>query len=80
MQKDHAFFEDMAKLASAAAGNMLEARREMEALMLQKFEKLFQSMNLSTREENDALREMVVKLREEQEELKKRITALEQGQ
>lgn len=78
MQKDHAFFEDMAKLASAAAGNMLEARREMEALMLQKFEKLFQSMNLSTKEENEALREMVVKLREEQEELKKRLAALEQ--
>lgn len=77
MQKDNKFFEDMAKLASGAAGSMIEMKREMEAMASQQVEKLLQRMNLVTREEFDAVQGMLTKSRMEQEELKKRLETLE---
>ncbi len=77
MQKDNKFFEDMARLASGAAGSMVEMGREMEGMMRSQMEKLLQNMNLVTREEFDTVKGMLAKSREEQEELKKRLTELE---
>ncbi|MDE3060046.1 MAG: accessory factor UbiK family protein [Pseudomonadota bacterium] len=77
MQKDNKFFEDMAKLASGAAGSFMDMKREMDAMVARQVEKFLQHMNLVTREEFDAVQGMLAKAREEQEEIKKRLDALE---
>lgn len=80
MQKDNKFFEDMAKLASGAAGGFLEMKRELDALVAAQMDKLLQKMNLISREEFDAIQAMLIKAREEQEKIEKRLEALEQKQ
>ncbi|MGE0753701.1 MAG: accessory factor UbiK family protein [Alphaproteobacteria bacterium] len=77
MQKDNKFFDDMAKLASGAAGNFMEMGREMETMMHAQMEKVLARMQVVTREEFDTVQGMLVKCREEQEELKKRLEKLE---
>lgn len=77
MQKDNKFFEDMARMAGGAAGGFLDMKREMEALFAAQAEKWLQKMHLVTREEFDTVRGMLAKAREEQEELKARLSALE---
>lgn len=77
MQKDNKFFDDLARMASGAAGGLLEMKREVEAMVTLQVEKLLQRMNLVTREEFDTVQAMLVKSREEQEEIKKRLAALE---
>ena len=77
MQKDNKFFEDVAKVASGAAGTFMDMKRDMEDTVRHQLEKLLQKMDLATKEECDTLREMVSKLRLEQEELKKRLDAIE---
>jgi BMFP domain-containing protein YqiC len=80
MQKDSRFFEDLSKMAGTAAGGMFEMKREFDALVAHQLEKLLRHMNLVTKEEAESLREMAAKLRTEQEELKKRLNALEKAQ
>lgn len=77
MQKDNKFFEDLAKMASGAAGNLVEMGREMESAMHAQVEKILRRMQVVTREEFNAVQGMLVKCREEQEELKKRLDKLE---
>lgn len=77
MQKDNKFFEDMAKLASGAAGGFLEMKRELDTMVANQLEKLMQRMNLVTREEFDTVSQMLTKSRMEQEEIKKRLSELE---
>jgi BMFP domain-containing protein YqiC len=79
MQKDNKFFDDMARMATGAAGGLLEMKREMETAIAQKVELLLQRMNLVSREEFDAVQGMLAKSRMEQEELKKRVEALEKA-
>lgn len=78
MQKDNKFFEDVAKMASNTAGSFWDMKREMEDLISAKLEKLLQKMNLSTKEEMDTALAMLTKIREEQENIKKRLDILEQ--
>jgi BMFP domain-containing protein YqiC len=77
MQKDNKFFDDMARLASGAAGGLMEMKREIESMVSNQLEKLLQRMNLVTREEFDTVSQMLAKSRMEQEEIKKRLDALE---
>jgi BMFP domain-containing protein YqiC len=77
MQKDNKILDDIAKMASSAAGGMLEMKREIEMMISQQLEKLLQKMNLATREEVDTLHGMLAKAREEQEKLKSRLDQLE---
>jgi BMFP domain-containing protein YqiC len=78
MQKDNKFFEDIAKLASGAAGGFVEIKREIEDMVGYQLEKLLHRMNLVTREEFDTVSGMLSKLREEQENMKKKLADLEQ--
>jgi BMFP domain-containing protein YqiC len=80
MQKDNKFFEDMARLASGAAGSFMDMKREFDAMVANQLEKLLQRMNLVTREEFDTAQQMLAKARMEQEEIKKRLAALEKRQ
>ena len=80
MQKDNKFFEDIAKMASGAAGGFMEMKREIEGMVATQLEKLLQKMNLVTKEEFDTVAGMLAKARAEQEEIKKRLDALEKKQ
>ena len=80
MQKDNKFFDDLAKMATGAAGGFMEMKREVESMVTASVEKMLQKMNLVTKEEFDTVMGMLAKSREEQEQLKKRIEALEQKQ
>lgn len=77
MQKDSKLFEDIAKMASGAAGGLLEMKRELDEIVRAQVEKLLQKMNFVTREEFDTVQGMLAKSRMEQEELKTRLEALE---
>lgn len=80
MQKDNKFFDDIAKMASGTAGSLLGMKREMEDLVSAQIEKLLKKMNLSTKEELDTALAMLTKIREEQENIKKRLDHLEKRQ
>ena len=67
----------MAKLASGTAGSFIELKREIEDMVSAQLEKMLGKMNLSTKEEQETLLEMIAKARKEQEELKKRVDMLE---
>ncbi len=70
-------FDDFAKLATDAAGVAHGMRREAETALKTQVERLLASMNIVTREEFEAVREMAALAREENEELKRRLAALE---
>lgn len=79
MQKDNKFFEDMAKLASGAAGSLMGIQQEIEELIVSKVEKLMSKYNYSTKEEVDTVLAMLSKIREEQENIKSRLDKLEKS-
>ena len=69
--------DDMAKLMSDAAGVAHGVRREAETAVRSQAERLLATMNVVTREEFEAVREMAALARDENEVLKRRIAALE---
>ena len=71
------FFDDLAKLMQNAAGMADGARREVEDFLKARMEGLLAGMDVVTREEFEAAREMAVKAREENERLSARIAVLE---
>ena len=71
------FFDDISRLFSDAAGLADSARREVETMGKAQLEKLLSTMNVVSREEFEAVREMVTKARDENEKLLARIAALE---
>jgi len=77
MQSDNPILDDIAKLASGAAGTLNGMRQEIEASVRARVDRIAQDMDLVSREEFDVVREMARKAREENEELKARIEALE---
>lgn len=78
MQKDSKIFDDLARMASGAAGLALDVKREIEAAAAAQVEKLLSRMSLVKREEFEVVRDMVRKAREEQEKLQARLAELEQ--
>ncbi len=78
MQKDHKIFDDLSRMASGAAGSLLDMKREIEASVQAQVEKVIDRMNLVTREEFDTVKAMAEAARAENEALKARIEALEQ--
>ena len=76
-QTRHRFFDDIARLATDAAGAAEGARREVESLVKTQIEKLVAHLDLPTREEHEAVKEMAAKARDENDALAKRIAELE---
>jgi BMFP domain-containing protein YqiC len=68
---------EFAKFMTDAAGLAQGLKREADTFMKTQAEQFLSGMNLPTREEFEALREMAIKAREENEALKARIEALE---
>ena len=71
------FFDDVSRLFTDAAGLADSARREVETLARAQLERLLSSMNVVSREEFEAVREMAAKARAENEKLEARLAALE---
>ena len=66
-----------AKLMTDAAGAAQGVRREMEGAFRSQAERLLNSMDLVKREEFEAVRDMAIKAREENDALSARLDALE---
>ena len=78
MEKDK-LFDDLARMASSATGTMFDFKREMEAMIAAQMEKFLSRMNLVTREEFNAVRDIARKAREENETLTERLDQLEKA-
>ncbi len=69
--------DDLARLLTDAAGVAQGARREVETLAKTQIERLLSSMDVVTREEFEAVRDMAILAREQNDSLEKRIAELE---
>lgn len=70
-------FDDFASLMTNAAGVANGVKREAETAVRSQVERILAGMNVVTREEFEAVRDMAALAREENEELHHRIAALE---
>ena len=70
-------FDDLSRLITDAAGLAEGARREVETIVRTQFERLLAGMDVVTREEFEAVKDMAAKARSENEALAARIAALE---
>ncbi len=71
------FLDDFARLMTDMAGTAQGMRREVETAFQAQAEKFLQGMDLVKREEFDAVHDMAVKAREENEALKARLEEVE---
>ncbi len=70
-------FDELSRLVTDAAGLAEGARREVETLVRSQLERLMSGMDIVSREEFEAAKEMAAKARAENDALAARITALE---
>ncbi len=76
-QTSNPILDDLARLMTDAAGMAQGMRREAETLAKTQIERLLSTMDVVTREEFEAVREMAILAREENEKLAERIAELE---
>jgi BMFP domain-containing protein YqiC len=76
-QTTNRFFDEIARLMNDAAGVAQGVRREFETMMRTQAERILRDLNVVSREEFEAVKEMARLAREENEALKARIAALE---
>ncbi|CAM5764990.1 accessory factor UbiK family protein [Bosea minatitlanensis] len=72
------FLDDIARLATDAAGAAQGVRREVETVVKMQIEKLLRELDVVPREEFEAVREMALLAREENDRLAARLAALEE--
>ena len=71
------FFDELAKLATNAAGAAQGVRREIDTLVKAQVERVLNDVGVVKREDFDVVREMAQKAREENDRLQERIAVLE---
>ncbi len=69
--------DDLARMFNDAANLAGGVRREVETIVRTQMERLLSTMDVVTREEFEAVRDMAALAREENEKLEKRIAELE---
>ena len=79
MQTRNKFFDDMSQLMTNAMGVAQGARTEAENAMKGWVDRWLADRDFVTREEFEAVREMAIKARTENAELKARLDAMETG-
>ena len=72
-------FDDAARVAGGALGTLAALRREVEALVRHQFDRVLARMDLVTRDEFEAVKEMAVTARAAQDRLEARVAELEAG-
>jgi BMFP domain-containing protein YqiC len=77
VQTTNRFFDEMARLMNDAAGAAQGVRREFETMVRTQAERFLRDLDVVKRDEFEAVKEMARLAREENEELKARIGALE---
>ena len=77
MQSQNRLFNDLARVASGAAGALAGVRTEMEEAFRQKLERYLAEADMVPRDEFDAIKAVAVNAREAQEGLEARVAALE---
>jgi BMFP domain-containing protein YqiC len=77
-QTRNPILDDMARLMTDAAGLAQGVKREAETVMRTQMERLLSTMDVVTREEFEAVRDMAILAREENDLLRARIAALEE--
>ena len=76
-QTTNRFFDEVARLMNDAAGVAQGVRREFDTLFRTQAERILNDLDVVKREEFEAVKEMARLAREENEQLKARIAALE---
>jgi BMFP domain-containing protein YqiC len=76
-QTNSRFFDDLSRLMNDAAGLADGARREVDTVLRSQLERLMAGMDVVTREEFEATREMASLARAENDKLRERVAALE---
>jgi BMFP domain-containing protein YqiC len=76
-QTSNRFLDEMARLMNDAAGVADGVRREVTSLVQSQMERVLRDMDVVTREEHEAVKEMAAKAREENERLASRLAEVE---
>src|SRR5262249_10070280 len=76
-QTSNRFFDEVARLMNDAAGVAQGVKREFDTLFRTQAERWLRDLDLVKREEFEAVKEMAQPAREENEDLKARVAALE---
>ena len=76
-QTQSKFFDDISRLMTDAAGLADGARREAQTFARTQMERMMSGMDIVTREEFEAVKEMAARAREDNEKLAARVAALE---
>ncbi len=76
-QTTNRFFDEIARLMNDAAGVAEGVRREIHTLVQAQAERILRDMDVVTREEFEAAKEMAAKAREENEHLAARLAEVE---
>ena len=76
-QTSNRIFDEMARLMNDAAGVAQGVRREVDTLVRTQAEKMLRDLDVVSREEFEAVKDMARLAREENEALKARLDALE---
>jgi BMFP domain-containing protein YqiC len=78
-QTSNRFLDEMARLMNDAAGVADGVRREVQTLVQTQAERVLRDMDVVTREEFEAVKEMAAKAREENERLAARLAEVEKN-
>ena len=76
-QTQSRFFDDLSRLMTDAAGLADGARREAQTFARTQVERMMAGMDIVTREEFEAVKEMAARARDDNEKLAARVAALE---
>jgi BMFP domain-containing protein YqiC len=76
-QTSNRFFDEVARLMNDAAGVAGGVRRELDTLLKTQAERVLRELDVVQREDFEAVKDMARLAREENEELRTRIAALE---
>ena len=77
MQTDHPLIDDLSKLAQGLMSTLDSMKKECDAMVRARIERLAAEFELVQREDFEALQALVLKLRAESEDLKNRCARLE---
>lgn len=80
MESRKRVFDDAARVAGGALGTLSGIRREVEGLVRHQLDRMLSGMDLVTRDEFNAVKEMAVRARSENERLEARLEAIEAEQ
>ena len=77
MQTENRLFDDLAKIVNGAAGTIAGMTREAEAATREKVKEWIGGMDFVSRDEFEVVKAMALAAREEADQLKARLDALE---